>query len=77
MTENKWIYCSDHLPKANVPVLVTCLDRAGDLCTAAGYLDLSGGWMIYPFSLNGSTEVIAWWSLPEPAEPKGDRHEQN
>ena len=33
--------------------------------------------MIYPFSLNGSTEVIAWWSLPEPAESKGNRHEQN
>lgn len=43
MTENKWIYCSDRLPKANVPVLATCLDRAGDLCVATGYLDLSGG----------------------------------
>ena len=69
----KWIPCSEGLPKNNDWVIVTILDENGDTpyrYTDFGwYLEAANCWIV---GVEQRTDVTAWMPLPEPYKG-GDR----
>ena len=69
--EQRWIPCSERLPKESRKYLVTVFDGIGKRTTSAPYHRRSKSW-----TLTGRMaywKVVAWCELPEPYQEGGEK----
>ena len=65
--EQRWIPCSEKMPRGEVEVIVSCHDNSGDTpfnYSSCGFTTTDGEYWIVDNEIN--YHVIAWMPLPEP-----------